>query len=248
MTEPRVTILVLCYGNYAALARRTINSILEKCARAQYKLIVGANECGAETHGYLQGLLIAGKIDALVVEPVNVNKCPLMRKMLDAVTTQFVWWFDDDSYITDPAALDRRLVAMDRFGPRSVLAGHVFFYHGEVAWSYGEDVKGFVKSAPWFTGAPPPSGVLEIIPNWPADRWFFVTGGCWFARTGALRLLNWPDPRLIKRNDDVFLCEAVRQAGYKFEDIGPCGCIINDAPRRGVGEDPETMRKQVRGV
>ena len=76
-------------------------------------------------------------------------------------------------------------------------------------------------------------------------RWFFVTGGCWFIRTQAIRALDWPDPGLVKRNDDVLLCEALRQQGWEFHDIGVCGAAINTEPRRGDGEDKATMQLQM---
>jgi predicted O-methyltransferase YrrM len=49
----------------------------------------------------------------------------------------------------------------------------------------------------------------------------------------------------MKRNDDVFLCEALRQQGWDMKDIGPLGVDINSEPRRGVGEDPVTMVQQM---
>ena len=52
-------------------------------------------------------------------------------------------------------------------------------------------------------------------------------------RTRALRQLDWPDRRLIKEGDDVFLGEAIRQQGWDFCNTGMMGVAVNKAKRRG---------------
>src|SRR6185295_10266689 len=99
--RPRpVTIGVLTYGDYPELAKRTIESIRFHCARSAYRLVVGANAVCAETRGYLERLRDEGAIDRLILSDENLNKCPMMRRMLESVDTEFFWWFDDDSYLT----------------------------------------------------------------------------------------------------------------------------------------------------
>jgi GT2 family glycosyltransferase len=249
---PPVTICVLVYGPYAELARRTIDSIRTYCARDQYHLVVGANAVGAETRNYLDQLEAEGATDRLIVSESNLNKCPMMVRMFEHIETEFIWWFDDDSYVTDPIALSERLRVARCSPPHHVMWGHVFFFGNETDFSYGTDVVGYVKRAPWFRGKEPPSwapggkGEFGFDGGSTGDgRWFFPTGGCWFIRTQAIRALGWPDPGLVKRNDDVFLAEAIRQQGWEFHDIGPCGVAINMEPRRGEGEDKATMERQM---
>jgi hypothetical protein len=33
----------------------------------------------------------------------------MMRRMIEGVSTEFFWWFDDDSYIVSPTALADRV-------------------------------------------------------------------------------------------------------------------------------------------
>ena len=254
-TNPRcrVTICVLTYGNYANLVRQCVDSIRQHCKRSAYRLYVGANSPGRETTNYLNGLYDRGDIDRLFVSTTNINKCPMMRRMFEKIQTEFIWWFDDDSYIEDPKALPERLEIAAKAKPSSVLWGHMFFFGNELDFSYGTDVVGFVKRAPWYRGKEPPSwkpgGKGEFnFQNWQQGdgRWFFITGGCWLIRTSAVRALDWPDPNLIKRNDDVFLAEAIRQHGWEMKDIGPLGVAINTQPRRGEGEDKATMQQQIK--
>ncbi len=249
---PPVTICVLVYGHYPELARRTIASIRTHCGRDLYQLFVGANAVGPETLDFLHQLLSEGAIDRLIHSESNLNKCPMMGKMFETIQTEFVWWFDDDSYILDPMALPERLRLAGSSQTHEVMWGHVFFFGNETDFSYGTDVVGYVKRAPWFRGKEPPSwapggkGEFDFTGEGTGDgRWFFPTGGCWFIRTHAIRALGWPDPGLIKRNDDVLLAEAIRQQGWEFRDIGPCGVAINTEPRRGEGEDRGTMERQM---
>jgi hypothetical protein len=254
MGTPPVTICVLTYGDYPDLARRTLESIRFHCARSAYRLVVGANDVGRETRSYLRRLEAEQVLDRLILSPSNLNKSPMMRRMFRDLDTDFVWWFDDDSYVTSPDALPERLRRAREASRDHVLWGRVFFFGDERDFSGGTDVKGFVRRAPWYRGQEPPSwapggkGLSDFEGKGTGDgRWFFVTGGCWFMRTRAIRALDWPDARLVKRNDDVFLAEAVRQQGWKFQDIGSAGVELNTEPRRGTGEDQDTMERQMAG-
>lgn len=240
MARAEITIGVLTYGDFPHLARRAIESIRTHCERSTYRLVVGANAVSQETRTYLESLHQQGAIDSLIISEDNINKCPMMRRMLEQVTTEFFWWFDDDSYVTSTDALAERLAIARSAPAHHVMWGHKFFFSHEHDFSYGTDVTGYVRRAPWYRGIEPPS--------WDSGgdgRWFFITGGSWFIRTRALRELGWPDAGLIKRNDDVLLGEAIRQQGWESVDIGPRGTEINKEPRRGGGEDPATMEQQM---
>src|SRR5438132_14199982 len=98
----KVSICVLTYGEYPRLAQRVIESIRCCCPRSEYQLVLGANAVCKETLGYLQRQEKSGEIDRLLVSPSNLYKCPMMRRMFANIRTEFIWWFDDDSYILEP--------------------------------------------------------------------------------------------------------------------------------------------------
>jgi GT2 family glycosyltransferase len=66
-------------------------------------------------------------------------------------------------------------------------------------------------------------------------RWYFILGGSWLIRTSAVRAIDWPDPRLLRHGEDVFLGEAIRQHGWQIANIGTPGVAINTEERRGFG-------------
>src|SRR6478672_1048219 len=104
-SEPGVTICVLTFGDYPDLIRRALESIRTRCQRSDYRLVVGANAASRETCDLLRARFDEGGIDRLIVSRTNLNKCPMMRRMFEEVETEYIWWFDDDSYIVEDNAL-----------------------------------------------------------------------------------------------------------------------------------------------
>ncbi len=237
---PGVTICVLTYGDYPRLARRAIESIQTFCPRSQYRLVVGANAVCEETGAYLEALTAAGEVDQLIRSPTNVNKCPMMRRMFEVVNTGFIWWFDDDSYVTAPDALSRWLGAARAAPESTAMWGELYQCNSPANFTDLEDVVAFVRGASWYRGLPPPSwhaggkGEFNFENQSCGDgRWDFIVGGCWLIRISAVRALDWPDRRLVKLGDDVLLGEAIRQQGWELGNIGRPGVAINTESRRG---------------
>jgi hypothetical protein len=154
---PNVTFCVLTYGDHLRLAQQALESIRENCPRAQCRLVAGANAVSAETEAYLRSRQAKGEIDQLVLSPTNLNKCPMMRQMVDKVETEFIWWFDDDSYILEPGAVSQWLEVARAAPESTVMWGKIAWCDSPVHFTDLEDPLGFVRSAVWYRGLPPPS-------------------------------------------------------------------------------------------
>jgi GT2 family glycosyltransferase len=202
---------------------------------------VGANAVGAKTAQYLRNLRANGEIDHLIHSRENLNKCPMMREMFRKVQSEFIWWFDDDSYIQEKEACERWLGAAEQALKSTVMWGQMAYCDSTMGFAPNlADVVAFVRSASWYRGLPPPSwkpggkGHFDFEGNGLGDgRWIFILGGCWLIRTSTIRALDWPDQRLQKEGDDVFLGEAIRQNGWTCMNIGTEGVEIDSEPRRG---------------
>jgi GT2 family glycosyltransferase len=233
-------VCVLLYGDYLPLAERVISSISAHCPRQDYSLIVGANAVTSETLRLLEFHQEKGTIDRLVVSETNLNKCPMMRLMFEEVESEFIWWFDDDSYITESSALSSWLRRAQASPESTVMWGQLASCDHRENFTYLKDPVGFVREAAWYASLPPPSwrpggkGEFNHDNKGTGDgRWFFITGGCWMIRSSAVRALDWPDRRLVKMGDDVFLGEAIRQQGWQLENLGTFGVTISTERRRG---------------
>jgi len=254
MHSATVSICVLTYGDYVDLVRRCIDSIRQHCPRAEYRLLVAANAPGAETREYLESLRTTGEIDTLICSEENVNKCPMMRRLFAEVQTEYIWWFDDDSWIEDAKTFSKWLDTARTASPETMLWGRVYYVSHEHEFCYGRDPVEWVRRAEWFAGKEPPSwqpggkDVFEYEGRESGDgRWFFVAGGCWLIKTEAVRALDWPDRRLVKEGDDVYLSEALRQKGWQVQNMGQVnGIAINDHRRRGIHRETGRIVEETR--
>jgi GT2 family glycosyltransferase len=156
------------------------------------------------------------------------------------VRTEFIWWFDDDSFVTGRNVLERWVRIADESPPTVVMWGQLAFCQAPSQFSPSDDVVRWVREAEWYRGLPPPSwrpggkGEFDFEGRGSGDgRWFFAVGGCWMIRTSAIRELCWPDPRLVIAGEDALLGEAIRQQGWEVRNIGALGVRINNAARRG---------------
>ena len=233
--EPRVTICVLMYGDYPTLARQVIDSIINSCDRRQYRLFAGCNACSPETLNYLDAV---EQIDRRFISKQNLNKCPMQRRMFEQVETEFVWWFDDDSYIVESDALQRRLEIADAAATETVLWGPCFSWHDQADFNFGVDLKPWIRAQPWYSREP--------IPCDSSGEWVFAIGATWFARTSIQRELDWPPRQFLRPGEDALFCEAIRQSGHTLQNPGDCGVKYQTHERR-VPETQEMMEQQMHG-
>jgi GT2 family glycosyltransferase len=239
-SNPLLTVCVLTYGDHCALARRCLESIRTHTDRVCYRLVVGANAIGQETDDYLRALERSGAIDRVHRSRRNLNKCPMMRRMLRDVNTPYLCWFDDDSHVTETGALERQMSLAQRSPSSTVMWGRQAMCDHPGTFIDIDDVDRFVRTALWYRGLTPPGwepggkGEFNFAGGGRGDpRWDFILGGFWLIRSRAVRALDWPDRRLKKLGDDVLLGEALRQRGWAIQHTGAVGIAINQAPRRG---------------
>lgn len=240
MSAPSITVCVLIYGDHPELAHRCLTSILTACPELGAGGIrVGLNEVGYRTSQYVDSLIQHKWLNSEnVCRPaLNIHKYPMMRRMFydpkRPITTDYVMWFDDDSYIKDsmysvqPSFLMQAVNQLEAAGPDVVLAGSVY----KINWAAGQ--REWVQDQPWYRG--------RELPASPT----FCTGGWWLARMAALRELNYPWPELDHRGGDVMLSQALYQQGQRFLQYRN-GIAINadtegresKAPRRGFDQRP----------
>lgn len=234
----KISVNVLCYGDYPELARRCLESVLRL---AHYDIIrdvrVGLNAVCPETAQYVEQ---AGRIARQEGCPAfytytperNVGKYPLMRRMFydpqASPLAELTMWFDDDSFLDQEAMADlywwQKLVAYMQ-QPQDMI-GSLYRLRGPHGGYRGNQIAA-IKAQPWYTGQS-----LETSCR-------FATGGWWTARTTILERWGYPFRELHHNGGDSILGELCRQQNYRLGDWKK-GVAINwdkgesRAARRGL--------------
>jgi hypothetical protein len=227
--QPPVTVCVLCYGDYAALSHRLLDSLRQFTPPGAIRLRVGLNAVSEASRAAIEDLLPALQPELVICSETNLYKLPMMRHLLydRPIETQWVVWFDDDSYVFRRDWLSM-LSCESRLRPEVDMWGKQLFVRGD------EHLWHFIREASWFQG-------LEPLPDEQPGkcRLNFIAGGYWAIRTGCLRGLNWPDPRLMHFGDDYLLGEALRQMGCRIGQA-TSGIAINCSARRAPSDTPRS--------
>lgn len=230
------TVLILTYGDHQPLMQRCLESII---ASADWSLIadvrIGCNAVTERTVAYLQDAQLRVEAPCWLVHERtgrNVGKYPLMRRMLydsqHPITTPYVMWFDDDSYIFQRSKSCWWRNAANRIAGYAMAGKR---YRIRVT----PQQRLAVQHQPWYGNKPfEKSGVFQ-----------FCTGGWWIAAYDVLRTWDYPFPQLYHNGGDVILGELCRQQGYTVLDTNE-GIAINadelgresKATRRGLTTKP----------
>lgn len=248
MAAPRFTVCALFYGDFPKLCRRLLDSLYREAWLEQIEVRIGCNACSLETMEVIRGYTgnwvgFTGPGRLLASErtwwsEVNIHKYPMMRRMFydRPVTTPYVMWFDDDSWIK-PSAPDTFFKDIADFmenpapddGRRPDMIGSIW------QMRFGGNQYLWIQDQPWYTGKPVSK---HQIAN-------FATGGWWTVRYSLLEQWNWPDPQVDHNGGDAMLGELIRQQGYKIRNYDRHLAINADesekcssAPRRGTDQFP----------
>ena len=218
-----VTICVVLYGDYPALAQRCLESIYSAVDPRLFELRIGLNAVSERTRRMVDKYIVPQGNVTLYDEPKNIYKYPMLRKMFhdDPITTEWIVYFDDDSHITEGDWLIRLNQAVNKH-PKAGMFGKKYFYHlntGQVAW---------YKAAEWYKGKQ-----LQLRNGVPKVD--FLTGGYWAVKTEHIVTTNWPDPRLSNNGGDVAMGEALRQNDIPMRQYY-YGVKISDHARRGASQ------------
>jgi hypothetical protein len=178
----------------------------------------------------------------LYVDHGSRRKYPAMRQMFHdpacPITTKYVCWFDDDSWIVDPnwlTLLGQEIVANHSQGTR--MYGTKFIHDLMPYRREGFTPEKWFQCGGWWksrwlyltngrTTAPNGSAIL------------FCTGGFWALATETIRVGDIPDVRLNHNGGDICLGAQVHQTGAEIKDFcrGKKPVRWSDAPRRGYHE------------
>lgn len=228
----KISLVVLCFGEHPALARRCLES-LRVCEERDWSHVadvrVGLNAVGPATLQVVKQLLPQFPVSRryLYHAAENAGKYPLMRYMFrdtQRPLSPVVMWFDDDAFVHRPAAFFatclQELQDADMLGLRMVMG------FNDNLWEY-------VRSRSWYRGKPRPAD----------SRFTFIQGSWWCLRRQLIEELDWPWPELHHVGGDTLLGEQLRQLDKRMKTAAHNPVRLNAdltgrehaSPRRGIG-------------
>jgi GT2 family glycosyltransferase len=230
MTDKRITICVCSYGDNFHITNRCIGSILANFDRKLYKLKVGCNNCSDKTINYLRNV----NIDKIIISEKNLYKPGIMACLFDDIDTDYIFWFDDDSYVLNNC-LEWLIDFADKSADNEAIFGTIAKYHNLVEIEREIGVENWIKQQTWYRNKPHPSREFKYEEN--MDGFYFIRGGNYLLKTKVAKELNWPnDPTgmLFKQyGEDIILCEALHQNSYKCVNLGiNYGIAVDDYKSR----------------
>lgn len=236
MPRKDFTVCVLLYGDHTALAKRCLDSINGSAWFDDVKIVIGMNAVCEDTRQYVYDTHGHRESSTVFDSDKNICKYPMMRHMFydesnGALLTDYVMWFDDDSYIIpNGVATGSHWLTFLRtdLDTRGDILGSKF------TLSWQGDQKQWVRQQRWYN---PDVGT-------DTRRLVFVTGGWWVAKSNMLRACNYPWPALVHNGGDSMFGEMCRHTGYKHGAYVRGGVAINAdeygvshiAKRRGVSD------------
>lgn len=231
MTDVRTTVCVLMYGNFVGLAKRCLHPLFKLNKMGAIKLRLGLNEVSSETLDYID----TNGAPCLKYEAnPQIYKYPMMHKMFNEppVDTEFIMWFDDDSFVTENVDLIGWLNRVESSMSNCDMLGSVYTI------PYTSNQKEWCKTQPWYTG--------KNLKDKPA----FATGGWWTIRTEVVKKFNWPISQLKHCGGDVALGVLLDQNNLRLKSFKQGVAINADengkesaSPRRGASNTEKPIGK-----
>jgi hypothetical protein len=216
----KISINVLCYGDYPELADRCLGSIVRSLGWGHVAdLRVGLNAVSEATAAVAAAHLhAAGRMVPAYSYRTerNVGKYPLMRRMFNDAKrplADYVTWFDDDSFVRDESPAFWQAV-VGRMRDADMI--------GSTYWQgFKPSQRSRIPRQPWFAGRP------------LAQRAYFATGGWWTIRASILGRWDYPFEELYHKGGDVALGELFRQQGLRLLHFNDGVAINYDKDRGG---------------
>lgn len=225
------TVCVLLFGDYPQLADRCLRSIAAAIPESDLRLRVGMNAVVPAVADWVRSFVPE---EDVFQKTENIGKYPLMREMFHGarpIDTEFIIWFDDDSYISPDYALRSRDERWLDLVTAAAVDADVMGSLYTKPWE-GQQ-RTWVRKQPWYNGKPP-----EDRPHMR-----FATGGFWVARTEVLRKFDYPWPALKHNGGDTTLGELCFQQGLRLRQF-KTGVHINANDR---GEESKAARRGLIG-
>jgi len=205
------TVCSLFYGDHPVLAQRCLRSIegglREDGAKHVEELRFGLNAVSPRTEDFVRrwsadiharyGIMVQ-----MYQTRTNVFKYPLMRRMFHdyEINTDYVMWFDDDSYLESPMQNGWWDAMFDAIRDKDMIGQFWLMPLEGAQWEW-------VKSQPWYNEK---VGEPRKRPGMTKKYLEFCQGAWWVIRNKVLVKYDWPLKDIRHNGGDSMLGELFR--------------------------------------
>lgn len=230
-----ITACVLLFRNYPYPQRRCLQSLHAMIARSPgifSSVRIGMNEVPPQAPVRDEVTRLSRAVPVVLYDsPVNRAKYPVMRRMFydtqNPITTDYVLWFDDDSYVTTVQPRPEQALA-------AALRGDPCFVGRKYQIRLTPHQCEMVMRQPWYA----PNRIAFPVVT-------FNTGGLWAGPMAFLRRWDYPWPELYHNGGDVMLGAMIAAQACPSKRL-PVGFHVNadesgadsTAKRRGLSTPP----------
>ncbi len=235
----KFTAFILGFGEHVDLVKRCLNSIIDTVPEHRIDIRVALNQPSPAMAQYVHA---CPRVSQIYVETNSRRKYPAMRAMFhdkdSPIKTDYILWFDDDSWCKDPLWLPKLAETITLNHPQQCrLFGPKYIHDLAPLRKGGKTPDAWFMNAPWWRRRPLyTAGGTRIAPN--GSQIPFSSGGFWAMASHVIDEAGIPDERLNHNGGDITIGCQVVQAGYKVCDFDQKKQFVrwSDAPRRGYRE------------
>jgi GT2 family glycosyltransferase len=229
--------------DHYSIISRCLYSIIEHTQPEKYRLHIGCNNLSPRAMALVDEMVTEHKAVRYIGKAGQDKngkrvypKYPLMRHMFrstagreeTAEASDWIAWFDDDSYATESDWLERLEETINN-SPRVHQLGQLSGLlpsTSDIEWA---------TAFPWFN---PAVGIPQAeLPNGRIRPGFnFIRGGFYAISRRAITACSVPDERLFHNRGDWSTSLALLHKGFKLADF-TYGIDIDAEPRRGIHEN-----------
>lgn len=224
-----VHVIIPTHSNLSG-AQEAVRGLLHETDHADLFITLIANRCAPDMLVALQKLATdnPGRVE-VCVDDIPFNWALLNHRVAERSTAPFLLFLNDDVSVRHPEWLGNMLRFM--MIEQVAIAGATLHYpdgglqHNGVATD-----PGFIASDIHHTGTQ-----LELATSRNVSA---VTGACMLVRRSAYEAVGGLDARLAKNYNDIDLCLAVRQHGYRVVQVSDA--VLTHAESKTRGKTPES--------
>jgi hypothetical protein len=231
----KLTVCVLCYGDYLELHQRCLQSILASLPRSRMDLRIATNAVSQESTDFLRKL----NPDVFYPHAENKFKYPVMRQMFydtaHPLKTNYLAWFDDDTRVVAPDWAQQLATAVIAGDPQGFkLYGDRRFHDISTFSTNGHRPDRWFRQATWWRGVDlRVRGSNNCGPNGSCID--FPVGWFWVANVASIHQADAPDVRLAHNGGDIVIGAQFHQIGAKIRQFNANKSLVFTPPREHGG-------------